>query len=230
MSNSFLTNKVNSSEYKIFKPQIEAWNNERFLLNNNEITSYRDLTKEISFLLEETSELFRASSEEEVIDALCDVVIFSMGFLLKIEKVIQETITDEFSKVNSSISSVSDVMEIISKTLESQSWNKVKDLHLKKLIVGQMLNNCMADIINSVSEKSLDTLYATLVVGIEITFMIIRKVFGYDAKVCMEETMKEISSRKGMLNPSTGKWEKFTTDEAKALWISADYSKAKLKN
>lgn len=51
---------------------------------------------------------------------------------------------------------------------------------------------------------------------------------GYDPNISMDETLKEINSRTGAFNPKTGKWEKFKTEEAMALWYSADYNKAKL--
>ena len=50
---------------------------------------------------------------------------------------------------------------------------------------------------------------------------------GYDFDKCMDETLKEISSRTGSMNEETGKWEKFTTAEAKASWYKADYSTCK---
>lgn len=53
------------------------------------------------------------------------------------------------------------------------------------------------------------------------------RIRGYDPNVAMDETLKEINSRTGALNPNTGKWEKFKTPEAMALWYSADYDKAK---
>ena len=49
---------------------------------------------------------------------------------------------------------------------------------------------------------------------------------GYDAEICMNETLKEIHSRKGDFNPELNKWEKFRTPEAMGLWYSADYRKA----
>jgi hypothetical protein len=55
------------------------------------------------------------------------------------------------------------------------------------------------------------------------------RIRGYDPNVAMEETLKEINSRTGAFNPATGKWEKFKTPEAMALWYAADYEKAKLK-
>ena len=53
------------------------------------------------------------------------------------------------------------------------------------------------------------------------------EAMGYDAEICMQEVIKEISSRKGDFNPELNKWEKFRTPEAMALWYSADFSKAK---
>lgn len=55
------------------------------------------------------------------------------------------------------------------------------------------------------------------------------RIKGYDPNVAMEETLKEINSRTGAFNPETGKWEKFKTPEAMALWYTANYEKAKLK-
>lgn len=51
---------------------------------------------------------------------------------------------------------------------------------------------------------------------------------NYSARIAMDETIKEISSRTGATNPETGKWEKFKTPEAMAKWYTADYAKAYL--
>ena len=51
---------------------------------------------------------------------------------------------------------------------------------------------------------------------------------GYDFLISMDETLKEIHSRTGAMNEVTGKWEKFKTEEAKALWYTANYDKAKV--
>jgi len=52
---------------------------------------------------------------------------------------------------------------------------------------------------------------------------------GYDPNIALEETLKEINSRTGAFNKQTGKWEKFKTPEAMALWYSANYDKEKYK-
>lgn len=51
---------------------------------------------------------------------------------------------------------------------------------------------------------------------------------NYSARIAMDETVKEISSRTGETNLITGKWEKFKTPEAIAKWYTADYNKAYL--
>lgn len=51
---------------------------------------------------------------------------------------------------------------------------------------------------------------------------------GYYFKQCMEETLKEIESRKGALNHDTGKWEKFKDEESMKLWYKANYESCKL--
>lgn len=52
--------------------------------------------------------------------------------------------------------------------------------------------------------------------------------YGYDGDKVMDEIIREISSRTGAYNPETKKWQKFTTDEAKALWYQADFTDCKL--
>jgi len=52
---------------------------------------------------------------------------------------------------------------------------------------------------------------------------------GYDVDLTMKETVKEISSRTGEIDSTTGKWTKYHTPEAQAKWYKADYSTCKLK-
>lgn len=50
---------------------------------------------------------------------------------------------------------------------------------------------------------------------------------GFDYFECMQETIKEINSRTGKYDDKAKKWIKDTSDEAKAKWYKADYSKCK---
>jgi len=48
---------------------------------------------------------------------------------------------------------------------------------------------------------------------------------GYDPEKALLETVKEVLSRKGAINPGTGKWEKDRTQDPKTLY-KADYTAA----
>lgn len=51
---------------------------------------------------------------------------------------------------------------------------------------------------------------------------------GYDVEKVLNETYKEVNSRKGEYVESEKKWCKFTDDYHKSLWKKADFSKCKL--
>ncbi len=52
---------------------------------------------------------------------------------------------------------------------------------------------------------------------------------GYNPELAMLETVKEISSRQGSIDPTTGKWEKQKDQPLEALY-KADYSKCRYNN
>jgi len=49
--------------------------------------------------------------------------------------------------------------------------------------------------------------------------------YGIDPELALAETYKEINSRTGAWSDKEGKWLKFKTREAIALWQDADYTK-----
>lgn len=50
--------------------------------------------------------------------------------------------------------------------------------------------------------------------------------YGYNPNLVLAETLKEITSRKGSINPETGKWEKDLNQDPNSLY-KADYSNCK---
>jgi hypothetical protein len=46
------------------------------------------------------------------------------------------------------------------------------------------------------------------------------EALGYDAQLCMSETIAEISSRKGSINEETGKWEKNRDQDPRTLYTA----------
>ena len=95
------------------------------------------------------------------------------------------------------------------------------------------LQNQIGNVAGNICEELTEYLRATTVED-EINALCDMVVFainaieakGYNAEICMNETLKEIHSRKGDFNPELNKWEKFRTPEAMGLWYSADYRKA----
>ena len=53
--------------------------------------------------------------------------------------------------------------------------------------------------------------------------------YGFDFKIAMDETIKEISSRTGAYDENAKKWVKDESDEAKAKWYQADYETARIE-
>jgi len=51
----------------------------------------------------------------------------------------------------------------------------------------------------------------------------------YDLDLVMKEVFKEISSRRGSINPKTGKWEKDKSQDPKTLY-KANYGTCKVKS
>ena len=50
---------------------------------------------------------------------------------------------------------------------------------------------------------------------------------GYDIEKSMNQVLLEVESRTGEWDDKNKKFQKYLTDEAKALWVKADYTKAK---
>ena len=62
---------------------------------------------------------------------------------------------------------------------------------------------------------------------VDICYTLITEM-GYNFKVAMDETIKEISSRTGSFDESANKWIKDTSEQAKAKWYKANYELAKV--
>ena len=75
--------------------RIYEFNNTRNLL-----TGF-NLNKEGSFIAEELSELLRADSESEHIDALCDIIVFATGAMYKMGYDVDEAMNQTLLEVES---------------------------------------------------------------------------------------------------------------------------------
>lgn len=167
--------------------RLENWRKERGLDLSQGFTF--DLDKQVSFITEEITEYLRAKDEYEQVDALCDIIVFSInGSSLLVDVKLRY----EFVDIESDVS--------------------IYDLF---------------DHLNNVRFKT-DQAHHAFFNCIDNCRIILRDM-GYDFEKSMDETLKEIESRKGGFNSVSGKWEKFKDEESQKLWYKADYSKCKIQ-
>lgn len=171
--------------------RLEIWRKERGLDKSQGFVF--NLNSQVSFLTEEITEYLRANNDNERIDALCDITIFSLN---------------GFSLLSSNY-----------KDLFSDVYSIPKDIY------------CIANIMDRLPYmfRKGNNIRFNFIDIVEISRWIIEGM-GYDYFKCMNETLKEIESRKGAFNPESGKWEKFKDEASQKLWYKADYESCKLGN
>lgn len=138
-------------------------------------------------IMEELGELATAIieyDEDGKIDALCDILVFSLNCLENVEQLKIPTVPSEYG--------YSQLLKLIS-VYETNGYMLEDFLPILALIKKEVNN------------------------------------LGYDLDIAMDETIKEISSRKGSYNSKLKKWVKDCSEEAKAKWYKADYRNAKLR-
>ena len=142
---------------------------------------------------EEIVEYLRAENDEQRVDALCDMFVFSVNALRALGGISNFSICEEMKgDRHRKIDVIAFIANDFSRLIDNRHFNKRRTLQN---------------------------------IVINAKFQI--ECLGYNFIRAMDETLKEIHSRTGAWNDETGKWEKFKTEEAKALWYTADYTKAK---
>lgn len=176
---------------------LTKWREDRHLTIEGQLEGY------IPNIMEELVEFMRATTEYDKVDALCDMIVFSFNVLgyLKPSKYAQnrrETLESILSPYTDDVYKIIDNdISLLQKILE--------------ILPAIIPDNTRINIDRSIIHYCCERLFT----------------LGYDPYLCMLETIKEISSRTGSYDESIGKWVKDTSDEAKAKWYKADYSKCK---
>lgn len=142
---------------------------------------------------EEIVEYLRAENDEQRVDALCDMFVFSVNAVHAIGA------TSKRGMI-----------------IQASDNSPFHDTCLPNIV------ECFADIVSYETWNSYRLLCLIQYSKYQIQYL------GYDFLIAMDETLKEIHSRTGTMNEATGKWEKFKTPEAMALWYKADYAKARI--
>lgn len=123
--------------------------------------------------------------------------------------------------------SMNEITNIIEELMEGLEYkiSKEKRPELKKL-VPEMLAQIAVDLDLTSSETKPEDIVDSWNDVIVFAVGAILKL-GYDPQCTLNETIKEVSSRTGTI--VDGKFQKYTSPEAKAKWVIADYTKCKIE-
>lgn len=170
--------------------KLKLWKEERHL------DTQKQLAGLTANLLEECVEYLRAQDNNEKIDALCDICVFSLNAIenLNINSIIKllQNKLDELSIAKSLIGSADSTHSLTTYTLDN-----ILD-HIQR--VNLFLGNRKLENQYSSCDMSLST-----IVSISLSKI---TTLGYDPYRCMLETIKEISSRKGNYDTNIKKFVK----------------------
>lgn len=173
--------KQSAIELAAIYEKLNEWKAERYLtLDNQRVGYYSNILEELG----ELSVALRASDSNGYIDALCDIVVFTVNAL------------EEYRYCP---------------TVLNITRNTPREALLRILLheVGKYGRNwesrCVCNIYHICNLLAIQE--------------------DYDLFVCMNETIKEISSRTGSYDPAIGKWIKDKSPEAMAKWYKANYQR-----
>lgn len=174
---------MNNSSLELLEiyEKLNEWKAERYLsLGNQRVGYYSNILEELG----ELSVAMRANDSNGYIDALCDIVVFTINAL------------EEYRYCP---------------TVLNITRNTPRETLLRILLheIGKYGRNwesrCVCNIYHICSLLATQEDYAL--------------------SLCMDETIKEISSRTGSYDPAIGKWVKDKSPEAQAKWYKANYQR-----
>jgi predicted HAD superfamily Cof-like phosphohydrolase len=102
-------------------------------------------------------------------------------------------------------------------------WNQSRNLHNYDSTTE---DNLLAEEMQELSEaRSVNDIHGVIDAYADMIVVITGSIYklGYDPNKVLAETLLEISSRKGTINPTTGKWQKDVNQDPTTLY-KADYS------
>lgn len=137
---------------------------------------------------------------------------------------IQEEMTEYFTAKddNQRIDALCDITVFCINAMKAYDKEHIKEPESVANVIPSVTLGKQLDYItqNKFSKDSLEDM-------IDICYTLATEM-GYDFKVAMLETIKEISSRTGSFDESLNKWVKDSSDEAKAKWYTANYDLTRL--
>lgn len=186
----------------------------KFITIMNQLEEWRsvrhiDMPEQIQSLyaniLEEQSELERAllaKNIDGVVDAYCDIAVFLLNTY--------------------------DIRDLFKKQIEDGKTITLAHMPIKTSV----LNNIKANVnkeVRLICVEQVKNINKEVYRFVTFIFQVLY-MYGYDPLLCMEETVKHISSRKGSWDESIKKFVKDTSVAAKANWYKQDFEKCKIRS
>lgn len=151
---------------------LNKWMKERRLQRKDQLKGL------IPNLLEELTEFSRAKTDEERIDALCDMSVFSLNCLETFELEMDLDLMDQLLLMN-------------------KVWLQGNNDQTNKFVLERLIKTFYLAIVRDTDIEAF----------VEVCFSAMR-TYGYDPYKAMHETIKEISSRTGHFDPMINKFVK----------------------
>ena len=154
------------------------------------------------FLATEQDTAKKQKAEYEIIDALCDICVFTInaGADIPCAKKDLETHTGQLK------ASFAMLIEACAIFAQDKEYSTVDYIAEVKAFEYHIFFN---DILHICACLAYD--------------------YGFDFQIAMDETIKEISSRTGAYDENAKKWVKDESDEARAKWHKANYELARIE-
>lgn len=207
------------NKLKEISDSLQKFREDRLLTFEKQAKGY------IKNINEEFSEFLIAvknNDVNEVIDALCDLTVFTLNQIQTSNPEKLEYILTGYERVN----------EYLKLLYPSDISNEEKIKNVERFIeksIFKFLDMVVdSEVLDKTEADNLSIFICSYYMGIGSWLSAI-EYLGYDSYIAMNETLKEIHSRIGKYDETLGKWVKDTSEEAKSKWYKADYSKALYK-
>lgn len=213
---------------------LDAWRNERKITTKSQESGYaRNLFEELGELAEAMKVLANWSKME--IKTYADYVKYEKAFVDSNEPIhFSEVGKDVYKKLDRDllrkkygefgyIDALCDIFVFSGNLVESQRFNEhIVCFHSGILNMGSP-EETLIEVLGSKNSKDISMWLTHLYLLLED----LAQIKGFDFYLSMKETLKEINSRTGEWNNDMGKWVKYVTPEAKALWHESNFDNAK---
>ena len=207
---------MNLEELKEISISLKKFREDRCLTFEKQAKGYiKNINEEFGEFLVAT----KNKDKYEVIDALCDLTVFTLNQIESIED-------DKLEYILSGYKGRNEYLKLLHPSNASME-EKIKYIegYIQRSIFKFLDVVADSEILNKIKSDDYSIFISSYYMGIG-SWLAAIEYLGYDSYKAMTETLKEIHSRTGSYDETIGKWVKDTSEEAKSKWYKANYDNA----